>query len=246
MIAWVRTWLFRILFYGASVPIVLTAPISAAIGRDAMHGHAHVWIRVHRFLARWILGVRVRVEGERPRGTYLFAVKHQAMFETLEMAELIDGPLIVMKRELIDMPFWGKTAKAYGAIGVDRDASSKALRQMLLNLLTNAVKFTPPGGRVTLRAAIEPDGRLAIVVTDTGAGMRRADIPKAMEAFGQVAGDKTRYAHEGTGLGLPITAALVRLHGGTLVIDSQIGRGTSATLRFPHERILDGGQVAAA
>ena len=102
------------------------------------------------------------------------------------------------------------------------------------------------GGRVTLRAAIEPDGRLAIVVTDTGAGMRRADIPKAMEAFGQVAGDKTRYAHEGTGLGLPITAALVRLHGGTLVIDSQIGRGTSATLRFPHERILDAGQVAAA
>jgi len=125
-------------------------------------------------------------------------------------------------------------------------ADAKALRQMLLNLLTNAVKFTPPGGKVTLRAAIEPDRRLAIVVTDTGPGMRRADIPKAMEAFGQVAGDKTRYTHEGTGLGLPITAALIRLHGGTLVIDSQIGRGTSATLRFPHERILDAAQVAAA
>ena len=131
MIAWARTWLFRLLFYAASVPIVLSAPLSAAVSRDAMHAHAHVWIRVHRFLARWILGVRVRVEGVRPPGTYLFAVKHQAMFETLEMAELIDGPLIVMKRELIDMPFWGRTARAYGAIGVDRDASSKALRQML-------------------------------------------------------------------------------------------------------------------
>lgn len=125
-------------------------------------------------------------------------------------------------------------------------ADAKALRQMLLNLLTNAVKFTPPGGKVTLRATIEPDGRLAIVVTDTGPGMRRADIPKAMEAFGQVAGDKTRYAHEGTGLGLPITAALIRLHGGTLVIDSQVGRGTSATLRFPRDRILGDGLIAAA
>ncbi len=158
MIAWVRTWLFRILFYGASVPIVLTAPISAAIGRDAMHGHAHVWIRVHRFLARWILGVRVRVEGERPRGTYLFAVKHQAMFETLEMAELIDGPLIVMKRELIDMPFWGKTAKAYGAIGVDRDASSKALRQMLKEAAVaraenRSVLIFPEGTRVAVGEA---------------------------------------------------------------------------------------------
>jgi 1-acyl-sn-glycerol-3-phosphate acyltransferase len=158
VIAWVRTWLFRILFYGASVPIVLTAPISAAIGRDAMHGHAHVWIRVHRFLARWILGVRVRVEGERPRGTYLFAVKHQAMFETLEMAELIDGPLIVMKRELIDMPFWGKTAKAYGAIGVDRDASSKALRQMLKEAAVaraenRSVLIFPEGTRVAVGEA---------------------------------------------------------------------------------------------
>lgn len=158
MIAWIRTWLFRILFYGASVPIVLTAPISAAIGRDAMHGHAHVWIRVHRFLARWILGVRVRVEGERPRGTYLFAVKHQAMFETLEMAELIDGPLIVMKRELIDMPFWGKTAKAYGAIGVDRDASSKALRQMLKEAAVaraenRSVLIFPEGTRVAVGEA---------------------------------------------------------------------------------------------
>ena len=158
MIAWVRTWLFRILFYGASVPIVLSAPLSAAVSRDAMHTHAHVWIRVHRFLARWILGVRVRVEGVRPPGTYLFAVKHQAMFETLEMAELIDGPLIVMKRELIDMPFWGRTARAYGAIGVDRDASSKALRQMLKEAAAarkenRSVLIFPEGTRVPVGEA---------------------------------------------------------------------------------------------
>jgi Amt family ammonium transporter len=121
---------------------------------------------------------------------------------------------------------------------IDLMADGKALRQMLLNLLTNAVKFTSSGGRVTLRTAIEADGRLAISVTDSGQGMRRSDIPKALEAFGQITGDKTRYAHEGTGLGLPITAALIRLHGGTLVIDSRPGQGTTATLRFPRERIL--------
>ena len=158
MIAWVRTWVFRILFYAASVPIVLSAPLSAAVSRDAMHKHVHVWIIVHRFLARWILGVRVRVEGERPPGTYLFAVKHQAMFETLEMAQRIDGPLIVMKRELIDMPFWGRTARAYGAIGVDRDASSKALRQMLKEAAAarkenRSVLIFPEGTRVAVGEA---------------------------------------------------------------------------------------------
>ncbi len=158
MIAWIRTWVFRILFYAASGPIVLSAPVSAWFGQRAMHVHAHVWIATHRFLARWILGVRVRVEGARPPGTYLFAVKHQAMFETLEMAQRIDGPLIVMKRELIDMPFWGRTARAYGAIGVDRDASSKALRQMLKEAAVarkqnRSVLIFPEGTRVPVGEA---------------------------------------------------------------------------------------------
>jgi Amt family ammonium transporter len=125
-------------------------------------------------------------------------------------------------------------------------ADPKAVRQMLLNLLTNAVKFTPAGGRVCLAADIESDGRLAISVTDSGQGMRRSDIPKALEAFGQVTDDKTRYAHEGTGLGLPITAALIRLHGGTVVIDSRPGKGTVVTLRFPAARVLKGPVAAAA
>lgn len=154
MIAWPRTILFRIVFYTLSVPIVLSVPLSAAFGRRAVHRHAHVWIRTHRFLARWILGVRVHVEGDRPAGPHLYAVKHQAMFETLEMAELVTDPIIVMKRELVEMPFWGFAARRYGAIAVDREASSKALRSMLREAAAaraenRSVLIFPEGTRVT-------------------------------------------------------------------------------------------------
>jgi 1-acyl-sn-glycerol-3-phosphate acyltransferase len=153
LIAWIRTIVFRIVFYTVSVPIVVSAPLSARFGQAAMHRHAHVWIATHRFLARWLLGVRVRVEGERPPGTFLFAVKHQAMFETLEMTQRIHGPLIVLKRELADMAFWGRAARAYGAIPVDRDASSKALRSMLKEAAVarkqnRSVLIFPEGTRV--------------------------------------------------------------------------------------------------
>jgi 1-acyl-sn-glycerol-3-phosphate acyltransferase len=153
VIAWIRTWLFRLVFYTVSVPIVVSAPLSARFGRRAMHRHACVWIRTHRFLARWMLGVRVKVEGTVPPGPYLFAIKHQAMFETLEMAERVEGPMIVLKRELADMPFWGRAARAYGAIPVDRDASSKALRSMLreaaiARALERPILIFPEGTRV--------------------------------------------------------------------------------------------------
>lgn len=154
MIAWARTILFRIIFYGLSVPIVLSVPLSAVFGRRAMHRHANFWFRTHRFLARWILGVRVRVEGVLPAGPYLYAVKHQAMFETLEMAERVRGAIVVMKRELVEMPFWGFAARRYGAIAVDREASSKALRSMLREAAAaraenRSVLIFPEGTRVT-------------------------------------------------------------------------------------------------
>ncbi|MBI1237747.1 MAG: ammonium transporter [Alphaproteobacteria bacterium] len=116
-------------------------------------------------------------------------------------------------------------------------ADERAVRQMLLNLLSNAVKFTPRGGQVCLRALVEPDGRIAVAVSDTGVGMKKADIPKALSPFGQINNDKTVYVADGTGLGLPITRALVELHGGTLVIDSVWSEGTTITLRFPEWRL---------
>lgn len=131
MTAWLRTILFRIVFYGLSVPIVSTVPISALFGQRAVIAHATVWTRFHRWAARWLLGIRIRIEGSRPPGPALYAAKHQAMFETLELQALLDGPAMVLKQELADIPIWGWAARRYGALVIDREASATALRQMM-------------------------------------------------------------------------------------------------------------------
>lgn len=131
MIAWARTLLFSVVFYGGSVPIVLTVPISALFGQPAVIAHATLWTRFHRWAARVLLGIDVRVEGTRPAGPALYAAKHQAMFETLELQRLLDGPAMALKRELADIPMWGWAARRYGALVVDREASSTALRKMM-------------------------------------------------------------------------------------------------------------------
>ncbi|GIK96603.1 MAG: hypothetical protein BroJett029_08120 [Alphaproteobacteria bacterium] len=115
-------------------------------------------------------------------------------------------------------------------------ADPRRLRQMLINLLSNAIKFTPEGGRVEIRAAASESG-IAVSVADTGIGIAAADIPKALERFGQVDGSLAR-KYEGTGLGLPLCQKLVELHGGTLALDSEPGVGTTVTLAFPSDRIV--------
>jgi signal transduction histidine kinase len=118
------------------------------------------------------------------------------------------------------------------------------LRQIFFNLLSNAVKFTPAGGRVELRLEVRADGGIDLVVRDTGVGMAHADIPRALQPFTQLDSGLSR-RYEGTGLGLPLTASLVELHGGSLVLDSALGYGTSARVVFPPERTL-GGEVDPA
>ena len=131
MSAWARTAVFRAFFYAASVPIVASVPISALFGQRAVIAHATVWTRFHRWAARVILGIHVRIEGTRPTAPALYAAKHQAMFETLELQALLDGPAMVLKEELADIPVWGWAARRYGALVIDRSASATALRQMM-------------------------------------------------------------------------------------------------------------------
>ena len=108
----------------------------------------------------------------------------------------------------------------------------RRIKQVLVNLLGNAVKFTPDGGKVSLRMASTPEGGVEIAVTDTGVGMSEEDITVALADFGRVAGPYATQ-NEGTGLGLPLSQRLVELHGGTLDLDSQPGHGTCVTVRLP-------------
>jgi len=110
------------------------------------------------------------------------------------------------------------------------------LRQVLLNLAYNAIKFTPHGGLVRTEAREESSGDVSIVVSDNGIGMRLEDIPRALEPFGQIETNLAR-RFGGSGLGLPIAKALVELHGGTLNIQSALGQGTTVTVLLPAERV---------
>ncbi|MEQ9639237.1 MAG: MHYT domain-containing protein [Alphaproteobacteria bacterium] len=110
----------------------------------------------------------------------------------------------------------------------------RRLRQVMLNLLSNAIKFTPAPGSVTLSVA-SGDGELAIAVRDTGIGMTPQQVEVALQRFGQVENGHAR-RFEGAGLGLPLAAEFVKLHGGTMSVDSEHGRGTTVTVRVPMYR----------
>jgi signal transduction histidine kinase len=114
-------------------------------------------------------------------------------------------------------------------------ADRRRFRQILLNLLSNALKFTGAGGTVTVRAHLSTEG-LVLQIADTGIGMAPQDFSKALEPFGQVDSRLAR-KYEGTGLGLPLTRQMVELHGGRLMLESALGEGTSVTVILPASRL---------
>ena len=116
-------------------------------------------------------------------------------------------------------------------------ADKRRLMQILLNLLSNAIKFTSHDGTVALTASLDGGNAHVFTVTDTGIGMDEGEQIKAMSNFGQVDSGLARQ-QEGTGLGLPLTQRLVELHGGTLGIESEKGKGTTVTVKFPPERSI--------
>jgi len=116
-------------------------------------------------------------------------------------------------------------------------ADRTRLLQVLINLMSNAVKFTPNDGRITLSAAVLDSGEPVIVVSDNGIGMTESEIAVALEPFGQVDSTLSR-AFEGTGLGLPLASKLTELHGGRLVVTSVKGKGTTVTVTLPASRVM--------
>jgi two-component system NtrC family sensor kinase len=116
-------------------------------------------------------------------------------------------------------------------------ADRRILEQAFLNLLYNAAKFTPAGGKIAFHASLAREGDLLVSVADTGVGIAAEDIEKVMAPFGQVENKLSRQ-HAGTGLGLPLSETFIKVHGGRLDIESQLNKGTTVTIRLPKERLV--------
>jgi len=170
--------------------------------------------------------------------------------DILDLAKIEAGRMILRESEIDLRAAMDDVAKMMGpkaiagglslAIHVDRSfpnilADDRAVRQMLANLASNAVKFTPPSGRVTAFANILPDGSLAFGVDDTGVGIAPEDHIRVFESFGQGRHDAV-LSDKGTGLGLPIVKGLAEAHGGRIMLNSVPNEGTRITIIFPPER----------
>lgn len=155
--------------------------------------------------------------------------------EEINFARLVGSIQIIMKHHaaereidvLLDLP-----ATLPGVVGDDRK-----IKQILMNVMSNAIKFTRPGGTVTVAASASPESGFVFQVRDTGIGMAEEDIPAAFSKFRQIDSDLNR-EFEGTGLGLPLARGLTELHGGAIGVESRLGHGTVVTVRLPAWRII--------
>ncbi|NJC34934.1 1-acyl-sn-glycerol-3-phosphate acyltransferase [Sphingomonas jejuensis] len=130
MVNGLRALGYTLVFYTGSVVAVLWAVVLARIAPARIPSHVEGWGRFHRRVAARLLGIRAQVDGVMPSGPVIVAMKHQAMFETLEVLVLLDRPAVVMKRELADIPFFGAAVRAHGSIPISREAGPAAMRTM--------------------------------------------------------------------------------------------------------------------
>lgn len=136
-----RSLLFYAVFYSGSIVYVTVAMVLLGIDPDRFKRFVLGWSRFHRFCTRWILGIRVVIEGELPQSGALVAIKHESFFEAIDAPNLLPLPAVIAKAELLRIPLWGKAASTYGLIGVEREDGAKALRAML----TDARKLIKQG-----------------------------------------------------------------------------------------------------
>ena len=150
--------------------------------------------------------------------------------EAMDIAPVVESCLLIIEAKAKE-----KDIMVASEIDIDLPqlyADPLRVKQILINLLGNAVKFTPNKGRVGFVASPASEGYVSLSITDNGAGMSVNDIETAMRPFGQVDSGFNK-KHEGTGLGLPISAALAKLHGGSLTLNSEKGKGTRVTVFLP-------------
>ena len=152
-----------------------------------------------------------------------------------EIAKITDACLVMIHKQAENDGIVLESSSADPTLWLRADQLK--IKQILINLLRNAIKFTPQGDTVRLEVSVAPGGGVGFQISDTGVGIALEDIPKALENFGQINGNGSRYM-SGTGLGLPIAVALAEAHGGVLEIESTVGEGTAVTMTLPRERVL--------
>lgn len=126
-----RSALFALIFYPATLIYVLAGIAGSLFGVRPMRAVVHAWADLHHVLTTHLLGVHAKRIGSIPQGKVIVAVKHQSMYETIEMLRLANTPAVILKKELADIPLFGWLTRRYGVIPVDRAAGAKALRAML-------------------------------------------------------------------------------------------------------------------
>jgi 1-acyl-sn-glycerol-3-phosphate acyltransferase len=129
--ALLRSLLYAAIFYPATVILVLAGIGASLFGRRPTFAVVLSWVELHHWLATDVLGIQIRVEGSIPPGPHLIAVKHQSILETTEMVRITHLPVIVIKKELADLPLFGWLTRRYGVVRVDRSAGTKALRSLV-------------------------------------------------------------------------------------------------------------------
>lgn len=153
-------------------------------------------------------------------------------YEPVSLKEVCDDAARLMRGKALDAKL-SLTVKA--ADMPDVEADHRGLRQVMLNLISNAVKFTPEGGNIVITVEPHGDDRARVAVTDNGIGIAAEDLGRLAKPFEQVEGQHSKTT-QGTGLGLALTKALIEQHHGKLVIDSQPGRGTTVSFDIPMRR----------
>lgn len=225
----------------------LRTPLNAILGfSDMMRSEIHGRIEIEEY--------RDYLDHVHDSGTHLLRVIN----DILDLSKADAGKLEVREQEVVlrsillavqDMvsPL-AEEAQVKVNISVPDDlptllVDERMTRQIFINLVSNAVKFTPAGGKVEIFAGMRSDGGIAIAVRDTGIGIATEDIPRVLEPFVQADSTLGR-RFEGTGLGLPLARKLAEVHGGSLEMVSRLEQGTTVTVTFPPERVLKDGDVA--
>lgn len=165
MLTSLRSALYILIFFGGSIFHAVTAFIGSLFSPALMRWAVRGWSRYQYFCAHTILGIDVRIDGALVDRPVLYAIKHESMFETIDMPRQFARPSVVAKKQLFDIPFWGKAALAYGMIPVDRDGGAGALRRML-----------------TISKALLADGR-PIIIFPEGTRVVRGEKPALQSGF---------------------------------------------------------------